>query len=314
MSTSFISQYALIQGSQVHYLDNNQRDKPPLLMLHAITGNAFIFNALVHHGLDRAQRLIIPDLRGRGETAKLTNRVSIADQCQDLAQLLDYLELDKVAVCGHSFGGYLGIYFAAHYPDRVRQLILIDTVAELNPMTPLLIQLSLGRVFMQFPSAQAYRTMVHAMPFMTIHDDLMEPFFKADMSQQPDGGLKPTAHWRDIAGAIADVYTYTGRDWRRMLLNIPAPTLVLTASEPFAFGHKIVEELKVIETLALLSRARHRSVKGNHFTMIFGEGARTIATEIEAFLRSTNHNARENTKPHLANRHSNIVSEEMPVV
>lgn len=285
MSTlHFQKRHAVLNGAELHFLDSGGSGSP-MLMLHAITGNAHIFNGLAVHGLAQRHRLIIPDLRGRGASEKGTGKMTLADQCEDMIALLNLLELDRVTVCGHSFGGYLGIYLAAHYPGSIAKLILIDTVAEMNPMTPLLIQLTLGRMLMRFPDRLTYDTMVSAMPFMTIHDPLMKPFTDADTSVQPDGSLEPTAKWPDVGQAIADLFRYSGRDWRRMLLEINAPTLVLAATDPFAFGQQIVETPKLLETVTLLQYGTDQRIPGNHFTMIFGAGAPAIVTAIYTFMK-----------------------------
>jgi pimeloyl-ACP methyl ester carboxylesterase len=45
----------------------------------------------------------------------------------DLVALLDFLNIDRADVAGHSFGGRVAMAFAALYPERVRNLVIADT-------------------------------------------------------------------------------------------------------------------------------------------------------------------------------------------
>jgi pimeloyl-ACP methyl ester carboxylesterase len=47
--------------------------------------------------------------------------------------LLDGLGLQQVVLGGHSFGGALALYVAAHHPGRVSKLVLIDAAAWVPP-------------------------------------------------------------------------------------------------------------------------------------------------------------------------------------
>lgn len=69
------------------------------------------------------------DVRGHGLTAtpEDPSLYSLERVIDDLAALLDHLELDQVVMGGLSFGGYLSLAFWAAHPDRVRALVLADT-------------------------------------------------------------------------------------------------------------------------------------------------------------------------------------------
>ncbi len=58
----------------------------------------------------------------------------------DLAGFLDRLGLSRVHLVGGSFGGYVALVFALHFPDRVRSLVLAEP-----PMLPLLKQTEEGK-------------------------------------------------------------------------------------------------------------------------------------------------------------------------
>lgn len=74
-------------------------------------------------------RLVYYDQRGRGRSAPETqpHEVSLATEIEDLEALRAHLQLDQIAVLGHSFGGILAMEYAIRHPARVSHLILMNT-------------------------------------------------------------------------------------------------------------------------------------------------------------------------------------------
>ncbi|HUK63933.1 MAG TPA: alpha/beta fold hydrolase [Dongiaceae bacterium] len=74
-------------------------------------------------------RRIAPDLRGVGESRGTSDEYSMARYAEDLAGLLDALDVRRAVVCGLSMGGYIAFEMVRRYPERVRALMLCDTRA-----------------------------------------------------------------------------------------------------------------------------------------------------------------------------------------
>lgn len=72
-------------------------------------------------------RCIVPDLRGFGESTGVAHDVDT--YADDIASLLDHLELDDAVICGLSMGGYIAMAMWRRHPGRVRGLVLCDTKA-----------------------------------------------------------------------------------------------------------------------------------------------------------------------------------------
>lgn len=89
-------------------------DGPPVLLLHAGISDGRLWDALVP--LLAGFRLIRPDLRGFGETVAAPGGYS---PIGDLLAVLDRLEVERVAVCGVSFGAALALALASEHPTRV---------------------------------------------------------------------------------------------------------------------------------------------------------------------------------------------------
>jgi pimeloyl-ACP methyl ester carboxylesterase len=87
--------------------------------------------------LAKHARLILYDLRGHGLSDQPPTGYGADSMAHDIAALLDSLGLtdERVFIVGHSFGGHVGLRFAALYPQRLRGLVLLDAhsgVAELG--------------------------------------------------------------------------------------------------------------------------------------------------------------------------------------
>ncbi len=78
-------------------------------------------------------RVIAVDASGFGETPLGAGGYAIADLADDVAGLLDHLDLARAAVLGMSMGGYTALACALRHPARVAALILADTRAAADP-------------------------------------------------------------------------------------------------------------------------------------------------------------------------------------
>lgn len=81
--------------------------------------------------LSLKHRLIIPDLRGHGET-ELEDRISIANFAKDVIELLDLLHIKQAFICGLSLGGIVAQEIYSQRPDIVKGLILANTAAYIS--------------------------------------------------------------------------------------------------------------------------------------------------------------------------------------
>ena len=81
--------------------------------------------------LSKEFRVITLDIRGCGKSDHPTETFSMEDLADDIRALLDYLNIEKIHLGGHSFGGMIAQHFALNYPNRLSKLILMSTFANL---------------------------------------------------------------------------------------------------------------------------------------------------------------------------------------
>lgn len=73
--------------------------------------------------------VILPDLRGFGQSTTVETAYTMSDMADDLAGLLDHLEIEKTMLAGHSMGGYVSLALAKKHPQRVSGLGLVASQA-----------------------------------------------------------------------------------------------------------------------------------------------------------------------------------------
>jgi 3-oxoadipate enol-lactonase len=70
-------------------------------------------------------RAIRPDLRGMGRSSVPDGPYLMETLAGDIAAVLDALGIDRVAIAGHSLGGYVAMAFCRMYTERVTKLALV---------------------------------------------------------------------------------------------------------------------------------------------------------------------------------------------
>ena len=101
----------------------------PIMLIHGYPFNRSLWNEQVA-ALSNSYRIITPDLRGFGESDSSPGPATMNRMAQDVAQLLDHLEITRAVIGGLSMGGYVTLAFYKQFPSRVRALILADTRAQ----------------------------------------------------------------------------------------------------------------------------------------------------------------------------------------
>jgi 3-oxoadipate enol-lactonase len=99
--------------------------KPPIALVHGISGRASVFGRVAASLQPVSGRLVVPDLLGHGasEVPELLTFEALQDSLDAL--LIDLLP-DKLVLVGVSLGGMLVTRHAARYPERVSGLVLCN--------------------------------------------------------------------------------------------------------------------------------------------------------------------------------------------
>ncbi len=81
--------------------------------------------------LAETRRVLSYDIRGLGDSAAGDGPLGVADFAEDLAALMDHVEMPRAALMGVSLGGFIAQAFAGLYPGRVSALVLVSTACRI---------------------------------------------------------------------------------------------------------------------------------------------------------------------------------------
>ncbi|MFT5357188.1 MAG: pimeloyl-ACP methyl ester carboxylesterase [Polyangiales bacterium] len=115
----------------IHTLQEGDPSLPALLCLHGWPTNAELYRHLMPV-LAPHRRVIAVDLPGFGESEEPPGRYSFRFFDAFLNELVDVLGVPEVGLMVHDLGGPIGLHWAVHNPSRVRELIVLNTLAYPN--------------------------------------------------------------------------------------------------------------------------------------------------------------------------------------
>jgi pimeloyl-ACP methyl ester carboxylesterase len=98
--------------------------KFPLVLLHGAIGSKQQFNELLEL-LSKKMEVYALDFPGHGKAAFPGEPFSIPQFAAHVIQWMDKKKLLKVDIFGYSMGGFVGIYLATHFPDRVNKVFTL---------------------------------------------------------------------------------------------------------------------------------------------------------------------------------------------
>lgn len=117
---------AKVNGIQIAY--ERRGSGMPLVLLHGYPLDHTIWDKVVRL-LESDFDLILPDLRGFGQSDQVQFQYTIADMAADIVALLDELGIEKTFIAGHSMGGYVALAFTRNTNRRALGLGLISSQA-----------------------------------------------------------------------------------------------------------------------------------------------------------------------------------------
>lgn len=130
----FESHFLNLHGTRLHYIDEGSGD--PVLMVHGNPTWSFYWRKLAEHLRD-CYRTVVLDHVGCGLSDKPQEYEYILPRhTQNLVQLIDHLDLDRITLVAHDWGGAIGLGAAVQRPDRFSRIVLLNTGAFPPPYIP----------------------------------------------------------------------------------------------------------------------------------------------------------------------------------
>jgi epoxide hydrolase 4 len=115
----------LRSGLRMGFFDVGPRDGQPVLLLHGFPEFHYSWRMQWPALTQAGYRVIAPDQRGYNLSGK-HGPYDLATLARDMADLQDALGITQCDVAGHDFGGAVAYALAAHFPQRVRKLGILN--------------------------------------------------------------------------------------------------------------------------------------------------------------------------------------------
>ena len=116
-----------IGGAYKNYKDNGEGQA--LLLVHGWIGSGALWDLMLP-GLSEHYRVLAPDLPGHADSGIPEGFAFTLDGFSDFIEELRVASgLESMTLVGHSMGGSISIYYAAHHPERVSRLVLVDAIS-----------------------------------------------------------------------------------------------------------------------------------------------------------------------------------------
>lgn len=229
--------------STLHIHLREQGEGPTVLLIHGWMTSGDVFRPLLPSLIEAGFRVLVPDLRGCGESDQ-GETYALADYVADVANILE--EAGPALVVGHSMGGAIAQLLAIEHPDLVRGLVLINPVpasgVPLPPSAKALFAESAGR-------ADLLGTILD-MATHTLSEPDRHTLVSLGLTVDPEAMRQSLEAW--MQGGFAD-----------RLVRIAVPTRVIATDDPFL--HPDVLTQTVVDPIA--SASLHHIPGPGHYPM-----------------------------------------------
>ncbi|HYT13987.1 MAG TPA: alpha/beta hydrolase [Candidatus Nitrosopolaris sp.] len=222
---------------------------PTVLLVHGLLASADLNWSLAVPALAAKFRVIAPDLRGHGDGIP-TRRFAGAQCADDLAAIVERLELGRVIVVGYSLGGLVAQLFSRRHPEMLRGLVLCAS----------------AHSFASAGGGSAMRLMTHAAQFAP------KPWRRAAMMAvlAPRSSGHGQGRWvmdqvakhdtRAILQAAIEAVAFDSAEW---LGSVVGPSAVVLTT-----GDQVVSPAVQRELCRVLANPVVHEVDGDHFVCV----------------------------------------------
>jgi pimeloyl-ACP methyl ester carboxylesterase len=215
----------------------------PVVLLHGWGAESAAFQP-VQDFLSRSFRVYAPDLPGFGKSEEPREVWGIADYSSLVRAFILAMGHDSVLLVGHSFGGRIAVYLAAHHPELIRKMILVDAAGIIPKRT--------WRYYSRVYTFKALKKIYASPLFGPRPEERLEKLYRRFGS----------ADYRNAGRMRQIMVRVVNEDMRPFLPKIQAPTLLIWGENdqdtPVYMG-KIMEREIPDAGLVVLPNAGHYS-------------------------------------------------------
>jgi pimeloyl-ACP methyl ester carboxylesterase len=205
--------YLLLPGAKLFYRDTGGKGVP-VVLLHPATGSSQVWEYQIRAFTAAGFRVVAFDRRGWGRTELEEVGPQVRTGAGDLLALVNNLGIERVHLVGTADGGFVALDFALSFPDRMRALVLANSIGGVED-----------------PDFLELQRKMYPPQFDTLTPEIRElgPEY---CSSQPDG----TKRWMDLEkisrppGPKAPAQPLRNHITFGLLDNLMTPTLLINGS------------------------------------------------------------------------------------
>jgi pimeloyl-ACP methyl ester carboxylesterase len=124
-NVTFSHHMVTVNGIQLHYVIGGQGD--PVVFLHGWPQTWYEWRHVMP-SLAKNYTVIVPDLRGLGDSSKPVAGYDGNTTAEDIYQLVSQLGFNKILLVAHDIGAQTAYSYAAIHPDNVSRLVIMDYI------------------------------------------------------------------------------------------------------------------------------------------------------------------------------------------
>ena len=117
------SRFADVNGVRLHYAIGGKG--PVVVLLHGFAQTGLMWRPIMPV-LAQKHTVIVPDLRGAGDSGKPEGGYDKKNMAVDIHELTRTLGFDHVGIAGHDIGLMVAYAYAAQFPEGTDRLVLMD--------------------------------------------------------------------------------------------------------------------------------------------------------------------------------------------
>jgi len=215
------------EGVQLYYKDWGPRDGQPVVLSHGWPLSSDSWDSQMMFLADKGYRVVAHDRRGHGRSSQPWDGNDMDHYADDLATVIETLNLRNIALVGFSTGGgEVARYIGRHGTNRVRKIALISAVPPLMAKGPTNPE---GLPVDVFDAARIGQLVNRAQMFK---DFAAGPFYGFNREgAKPSQGMIDSWWVQGMQGGLKNTYdsikAFSETDFREDLKKFDVPTLVI---------------------------------------------------------------------------------------